>query len=95
VIAELGWSDTGKWFLAQEILRKHPGANVTAGRVVVADSSDSLVYAPAGKIAVLVGLKGVIVVDTGDALLVCAKERSGDVKHVVERLQQMGLRTVL
>jgi mannose-1-phosphate guanylyltransferase len=43
------------------------------------------------KIVALVGVKNTIVVNTGDALLVCSKERAQDVKRVVEELEKRGL----
>ncbi|MBI5405330.1 MAG: mannose-1-phosphate guanylyltransferase [Candidatus Kerfeldbacteria bacterium] len=89
-VAELGWKDTGKWFLVQEVLRREPGANVHQGNVVLVDTEDSLVYGPPGKLIATVGLKGYVVVDTGDALLVCPKDRSGDVKKIVEHLKATG-----
>jgi mannose-1-phosphate guanylyltransferase len=62
---------------------------------VVVDSSDCLVRAAPGRVAAVVGLDGVLVVDTPDAVLVCAKGRSQDVKKVVERLEATGRTDVL
>jgi mannose-1-phosphate guanylyltransferase len=41
---------------------------------------------------VLVGVNDLIVVQAGDALLVCAKERAQDVRRVVDELERGGLR---
>lgn len=94
-VADLGWKDTGKWFLIQELRRQWPGANVIDGTVVTLDTKDSLVWLPAGKVGVTIGLKGMVIVDTGDALLVCPKDRSEEVKRAVERLRQLGWNRVL
>ncbi len=94
-VADLGWKDTGKWWLVQEVRRRKPGDNVTEGQVVAIDTEDSIVYAPRGKLVATIGLKGYVVIDTGDALLVCPKERSGDVKKVVEHLQRQDDRKTL
>lgn len=91
---DFGWSDTGKWYLVKDLISegKH---NVTRGRVVAVDSEDSLIYCPRGKVAGVVGIRGLIIVDTGDALLVCPKDRSGDVKVLVDRLKEHKLNRYL
>lgn len=89
-----GWSDTGKWFLIKDILRRGDG-NVTQGTVLTHDTHDSLIYGPSGKMIGVVGMRGVIVVDTPDGLLVCPKDRSGDVKHLIELMRKAGKRQYL
>ncbi len=91
--ADFGWSDTGKWHLVQHLLGGN--GNVTRGTVVSVDDEGSLIYAPAGKVIGTVGLRDMIVVDTGDALLVCPKNRSTDVKLLIERLRDRGLTNIL
>ena len=90
-VADLHWRDTGKWFLVHELRRSHPGANVTEGKVIAIDTRDSIIYAPAGKVVATVGLENIVVIDTGDALLVCSKNQSGDVKHIVAELERQKL----
>lgn len=90
IVAEMGWSDTGKWFLIQELRRQSPRANVIDGTAITLETEDSLVRLPTGKVGVMIGLKGMVVVDTGDALLVCSKDRSEVVKRAVERIRQLG-----
>ena len=51
------------------------------------DARDNYVWAP-GKLVALVGVEGLVVVDTPDALLVTSKGRSEDVKKVVDRLKR-------
>ncbi|MFC1662858.1 mannose-1-phosphate guanylyltransferase [Patescibacteria group bacterium] len=82
-----GWSDTGKWYLVKNILK--PGnKNITTNNVILKNVSDSLVYGDTKRMTGVVGLSGVVIVDTGDALLICSKEYSGDVKKIVEELEQ-------
>lgn len=94
-VADLKWHDTGKWFLIQELRRTHVGANVTQGEVYCVDTEDSLIYAPKKKFIATIGLNGMIVIDTGDALLVCPKERSADVKKIVEHLTRTNKKKLL
>jgi len=87
--ADFGWSDVGSWSALPEVIDADANGNVaiaTAGLISI-DSSDSLVYG-SGKMAALIGVDNLIVVDTPDALLVCRKDRAQDVKKVVESLQQ-------
>ena len=54
------------------------------------DTKRSLAYAPENKLVAVLGMEDVIVVDTGDALLVCPKSRSQEVKKIVEKLLESG-----
>lgn len=94
-VADLHWRDTGKWFMVHDVRRAHEGANVLDGEIIALDTTDSLVYAPKGKIVAVLGVHDLIVVDTGDALLVCSKERSADVKQITDELTRRGLGGIL
>ena len=90
--AKFGWSDVGSWSAIPEVTENDSDGNVfikSTGKISL-DSSGCLVCA-GGKFAALVGVKDLIVVDTDDALLVCAKERAQDVKHVVAEIEKKGL----
>jgi mannose-1-phosphate guanylyltransferase len=94
--ASFGWSDVGSWSALPEVIDGDNEGNVaiaTAGLISI-DSSASLVYGN-GKMAALVGVDNLIVVDTPDAILVCHRDRAQDVKKVVETLQQADRREYL
>lgn len=88
--ADLGWSDLGSWnALHAELL--HGQAPDRAGVVAVGssedlDSQDVLVHSSGGRLVVTVGLRGTIVVDTPDVVLVCDIDRAQDVRQIVDRL---------
>jgi mannose-1-phosphate guanylyltransferase len=89
--AKLGWNDVGSWEIVYDISEKDN--NRIAGEyqnLFNVDSSDSYIYSPQ-KLVALVGMKNVVVVDTGDALLICKKSHSQDVKEVVEQLIKKGM----
>ena len=90
--ASFGWSDVGSWSALPEVMDADSQGNIAIGTrgLVSIDSADSLVYGN-GKMAALVGVEGLIVVDTPDAFLVCRQDRAQDVKKVVEQLQREGL----
>lgn len=94
--AEMGWSDVGSWSALPEVLEPDDLGTVsvnTAGHIAI-DSRDCLVYGD-GRLVATVGVSGLIVVSTPDALLVCQRERAQDVKKVVEELARSGRNELL
>ncbi len=87
--ADIGWNDVGAWTTLDDISEKDSKGNIISGNVLAQDCNNSIIQAQNRLIAVL-GLKNTIVVDSPDALLVCAKERSQDVKKLVEALNENG-----
>lgn len=86
--SEMGWSDPGTLYALKEVLQTTRAANVTKGLVIDASSSDCLIYNyEPGKLVVAVGLEGMIVVNTNDALLVVHKDHIPLVKDVINGLQ--------
>jgi mannose-1-phosphate guanylyltransferase len=84
---DFGWNDVGSWAATHEVGNADGDGNVLVGdNVLAVDTTGSLVQAGDRFVAV-VGLDDVIVVDTGDALLVCAKDKAQDVKKVVNWLE--------
>ncbi len=95
VPADLGWSDVGSWATLLDLLPpSDDGENVVVGRHVGIETRNSLIYSPKRLIAT-VGLENIVIVDTGDAILVCPKDRAQDVKRVVKYLEEQGLYDVL
>ena len=84
--AEIEWNDVGTWTSLAEISKNDSHGNVINGNVVSVENSDSIIQAENRLVAAL-GLKNIIVVDTPDALLVCAKERAQDIKKIVEKIK--------
>ncbi len=89
VPVDMGWSDIGSWSALWEIGEKDAQGNVFAGDILAEDTRNCFVRAEAGLVAT-VGLENLIIVETGDALLVAARDRVQDVKKVVERLAAAG-----
>jgi len=84
---DFGWNDVGSWAATYEVAERDDNLNVLHGdNIVVVDTKGSYVRGHDRFIAV-VGLDDVIVVQTEDALLVCAKDKAQDVKEVVNWLQ--------
>lgn len=86
---DAGWSDVGSWDALWELSDKDDQGNTTEGDVLLEGVNDSIVVARDRLVAV-VGLDHVVVVETGDAVLVAARDRAQDVKKVVDRLREAG-----
>ncbi|MBC8207580.1 mannose-1-phosphate guanylyltransferase/mannose-6-phosphate isomerase [Methanococcoides sp. SA1] len=87
VAADLGWSDIGSWQALWEVSHKDDDGNVLQGDVLVEGSRNCLVRADDILVAA-VGLEDMLVVETGDAVLVSPLSRSQEVKQVVARLKR-------
>ena len=85
------WNDLGSW---EEVYKydsnKDENQNATSGEVVLIDTKNSYVYAPNSLVAV-VGLDDVIVVQEGDTILVCKRDRAEDIKAVVGEITKRKL----
>lgn len=84
---EAGWNDLGAWDAVWQALPKDAYGNASIGDVITTDSSNNLTHATSRLVA-LVGVKDIVVVETPDAVLVAAKDRCQDVKHIVTALDR-------
>lgn len=82
---EAGWSDVGSWNALWEVSDQDTAGNVVQGDAVIENTRRSYVRSSSRLVAV-VGLDDVVVVETPDAVLVTSRERSQEVKRIVERL---------
>ena len=82
---DIGWNDVGSWSALWEVSEQDGDGNAHQGDVIAVDTRDS--YAYARRLVALVGVEGLIVVETDDAVLVAAKDRVQEVKQVVARLK--------
>lgn len=81
-----GWSDVGAWDALWQVAQKDESGNVARGDVLLQDTRDTLVLAD-GRMVACVGLDGMVVVETPDAVMVASKEHTQDVKKIVARLK--------
>ena len=91
IIADFGWSDVGSWGALPEVIPSDAAGHVAinARELISIDAVRCLAYG-GDKLVALVGVKDLIVVNTPDALLVCAADRAQEVKKVVETLVERG-----
>lgn len=87
--APFDWSDVGLWSELKNLRQRRAQDNVVEGAMHVGvDTTDCLIYGRKGKVVATLGVQNLIIVDTGDALLVCEKGRDQDIKRIVEKLQE-------
>lgn len=88
ISADLGWRDVGTWNELKDEMSIKPTDNIIQGDVVHLDLKDCLVYSShKEKVVAAIGVEGLIIVDTQDALLVVPKDRTQDVKKIIEELK--------
>lgn len=92
VPGSFGWSDLGSWESAWELSEKDAAGNTLSESALYVDARNNLVIDrsanPRDKVVALVGVEDLCVVQTDDALLVIPRERSQDVRAVVEALDR-------
>jgi len=85
--SDIGWSDVGSFDALYEELAKDENGNTINGHYVQIDSKNNLIYGNERKIAT-VDIEDLIIVDTGDALLISKKGSSQKVKEIVQQVRQ-------
>jgi mannose-1-phosphate guanylyltransferase/mannose-6-phosphate isomerase len=89
VPVDMGWSDVGSWAALWAVSGKDATGNATHGDVIAVDVADSFLRSDGPAIAA-VGLRDVVLVATKDAVLAVHRERTEEVREVVERLRSEG-----
>jgi len=89
VPADLGWSDLGTWDEMYFQAPKDARGNAVSGNAITLETQNT--YVRAGKrLITTVGVEGLVVIDTDDAVLVCDMSHVQDVKQLVEHLKERG-----
>jgi len=91
VPVDMGWSDVGSWDALWRVTVPDADGNVVRGAGVLVGCRDSLVRNNGGPFLAALGLEGMIVVATGDAVLIAPRARSEEIRKVVEHIEALGL----
>lgn len=86
---EMGWNDVGSWDSIYEMAERDERGNIIRGEVVSLDSDGSFLMSTE-RLMAAIGVRDIIAIDTSDAVLVCAKGRSQDVRKLVDHLEEAG-----
>ena len=92
ILTEMGWSDPGTLYALKEALAEDSEANVIYGKVTTLETKDSLIYnLEKEKLVATIGLEGMVIVNTPDALIVVPKEEVVKISKLIEKMKQEGL----
>lgn len=86
---DIGWNDVGSWAALWEVGERDAEDNVLRGDVLTHDARRCYVHAQ-HRLVAAVGVEDLMIIETPDAVLVTCKDRSQDIKAIVEQLKQAG-----
>ncbi|MDX2055709.1 MAG: sugar phosphate nucleotidyltransferase [Polyangiaceae bacterium] len=94
VAGDFEWSDLGSWHTAWELAEKDGAGNAARGDTLFVEAEGNLVFdlrsAPGDTLTAVLGVGGLCVVQTDDALLIMKRERAQDVRKIVDELKSRG-----
>jgi mannose-1-phosphate guanylyltransferase len=88
---DLGWNDIGSWDSLLSLLPADTDGNILSGPHISLDTRDTLTISE-NRLIATIGVHDLIIVDAGDAVLVCPRGREQDVRELVVQLKQGGYR---
>jgi mannose-1-phosphate guanylyltransferase len=95
VPGDFGWSDVGSFAAIPEVRPMDADGNVVVGKATVVLDSAGCVVLGEGRTLAVLGMRDTVVVDAGDAVLVIPRQRSQDVRQIVEALRLKRLKGAL
>jgi len=89
--ASFGWDDVGSWSSLPVLLGADEAGNTIAGRAIVEGGTGNIIASDDGTLIAALGVDDLVIVKSGDAILVTRKAAAQDVREVVETLSKRGL----
>jgi mannose-1-phosphate guanylyltransferase/mannose-6-phosphate isomerase len=83
------WTDLGSWDALSEIFPKDRKGNIVSGDTLNLDSQGICVFSKGNRLVSTIGIKDAVIADTPDALLVCDRGRTQDVKKLVALMKSL------
>lgn len=84
---DLDWNDVGNWSALRQLLPADSNDIVSSGPYLSVDSRNCVLQASHGKLVALLGVEDLVIVETPDAVLVCRRERTEEVRKIVAELE--------
>jgi len=91
VSGEFGWNDVGAWSALAEIVPPEDGAVRVGGPLVALGAKGTISVSDPGTLVAVIGLDDVVVVQSGDAVLVVPRARAQEVRDAVAAIERAGL----
>ncbi len=82
-----GWNDVGSWSALADYCEADKNGNVVVGKAVTHDANNNIIVADKGRIVAVAGVSNMVIVQSGDAVLVLPRERAQDVRSLVDALR--------
>jgi mannose-1-phosphate guanylyltransferase len=93
--SDFQWNDLGSWEAVYNISNKDKDGNVCdTKKELLLNTKNNYFYSPK-KLLAAVDVEGLVVVDMEDAILICSKEKSQDVKEIVDYLKRKKMKSYL
>ena len=86
---DAGWSDVGSWAALHDVRDQDDNGNTIDGDVFIHDCRGVFVQAES-RLVTAVGLENVVIIETKDSILVASKDKTQDVKYLVDQLKERG-----
>jgi mannose-1-phosphate guanylyltransferase len=84
ILGKFGWSDLGSWDSLHDLKKKDKNQNVIEADAMTYDTHNSLIIGEKEKLIVVQGLKGYLIADCGDVLLICKKDQEKAIRQYVK-----------
>lgn len=94
ILTPFNWTDVGTWDSLYSYF-VNPGEVYKDGKIINIDTSNALLKGSNEKVIAAIGLDNIVIVDTPDALLVCSKDRTGDIKKILDEIKNKGFNEAL
>lgn len=85
----IGWVDVGSWASIEQLHIHDPQGNIWTGPHVAIDTHNSTIITDRKHMTATIGVEGLVIVETEDALLVCSKDHEQEVRQVIQQLKEM------
>src|SRR5690606_21702627 len=89
--ASIGWDDVGSWAALPALLGADAAGNTIAGPAIVTRGAGNIIASDDDTLIAAVGVDDLVIVKSGDAILVVRKDAAQDVREVVDILSRRGL----
>jgi mannose-1-phosphate guanylyltransferase / mannose-6-phosphate isomerase len=87
-LGDVGWSDIGTWNALHRASGHDHRGNTAVGDALLIDTDQTYAYLADGRLLATLGVRGLVIVSTHDAMLVADSERAQEVRTIVEHLRQ-------
>lgn len=89
-----GWDDVGSWLAIDRLQKADEDKNIISGDVITLKTGNSIIQGDK-KLIATIGVDDLVIVDTPDALLICHKDHTNEIKDVMSKLEEDGRNELL